>query len=133
MENREHARKLLDPVHVTDIQAIDRFLVLARYGTLLNASASGLLIDIQPNDLSPELLHNELTLDDIIGDDIVMKVVEMSLEIDGKIVRAQKTTQDSYEIAIDFAANAPAYWRECFAELLPIRGEFSHLQHAHLN
>lgn len=133
MEKREHARKLLDPIHVTDIQAIDRFMVLARYGTLLNASASGLLIEIQPRDLSPEVLHDELTLDDIVGDDVVMKVVEMSLEIDGKIVRAQKTAHGRYEIAIDFAANAPAYWRECFAELLPNRGEFSHIQHAHLN
>ncbi len=133
MEKREYTRKLLDPIHVTDIQAVDRFMVLARYGTLLNASASGVLIEIQPNDLSPELLHNELTLDAITGDDIMMKVVEMSLEIDGKIVRAQETACGSYEIAIDFAANAPAYWHECFAELLPHRGEFSHVQHAHLN
>ncbi len=133
MEKREYTRKLLDPVHVTDIQAIDRFTVLARYGTLVNASASGLLIEVQPNDLGPELLHNELTFDDILGDDVVMKIVEMSLEIDGKIMRAQQTPQGSYEIAIDFAANAPAYWRECFADLLPNRGEFSHIQHAHLN
>ncbi len=93
MEKREYTRKLLDPVHVTDIQAIDRFTVLARYGTVLNASATGLLIAVQRNDLGPELQQNELSLDAIQGDDVMMKVVEMSLEIDGKIVRAQETNQ----------------------------------------
>ncbi len=63
----------------------------------------------------------------------MMKVVEMSLEIDGKIVRSDETAPGRYEIAIDFAANAPAYWRECFAELLPERGELSRHTHAHLN
>ncbi len=133
MEKREYGRKLLDPIHVTDIQVIDRFMTLARYGTVLNASATGLLIEVQRNDLSPELQHNELTLDVMKGEDVMMKVVEMSLEIDGQIVRADETAQGNYTIAIDFAANAPAYWRECFAELLPQRGEFSHTPHAHLN
>lgn len=133
MEKREYNRKLLDPIHVTDIQVIDRFMTLARYGTVLNASATGLLIEVQRNDLSPEFQHNELTLDAVQGDDVMMKVVEMSLGIDGKIVRTHETAQGNYEIAIDFAANAPAYWRECFAELLPQRGELSHIQHAHLN
>jgi hypothetical protein len=133
MEKREYSRKLLDPIHVTDIQLIDRFMILTRYGTILNASATGLLIEIQRHDLSPELQDNELTLDDLHGDEVMMKIVEMSLDIDGTIVRAHETVRGSYEIAIDFTANAPAYWRECFAELLPQRGEFSHIQHAHLN
>jgi len=133
MEKREYSRKLLDPIHVTDIQVPDRFIILAHYGTILNASATGLLIEIQRHDLSPELQHNELTLDALHGDEMMMKIVEMSLDIDGKIVRTNETAHGSYEIAIDFAANAPAYWRECFAELLPQRGEFSHIQHAHLN
>lgn len=133
MEKREYTRKLLDPLHVTDIQAIDRFILLAGYGTVLNASATGLLIEIQPNDLSPELQHNELMLDAIQGSDVMMKIVEMRLEIDGKVVRAHETAHGCYEIAIDFTANAPAYWRECFADLLPQRGEYSRIQHAHLN
>jgi len=107
--------------------------ILARYGTVINASATGLLIEIQRHDLSPEFLHQDLPLDAVLGGEVIMKVVEMSLDIDGTIVRAKETTQGNFEIAIDFAANAPAYWRECFAELLPHRGEVSHIQHAHLN
>jgi hypothetical protein len=133
MEKRDYNRKLLEPVHVTDIQAVDRLMILARYGTVLNASATGLLIEIQRNDLGPALQHRVLTLDAIQGDEVMMQVVEMRLDIDGTIVRAHETAQGSYEIAIDFAASAPAYWRECFAELLPQRGEFSRMQRAHLN
>ena len=65
MEKREYSRKLLDPIHVTDIQVIDRFMTLARYGTVLNASATGLLIEVQRNDLSPELQRKEFTLEAI--------------------------------------------------------------------
>jgi hypothetical protein len=133
MERREYSRKLLDPIHVMDIEVIDDPMILARYGTVLNASATGLLIEIQRNDLGPDFQHDEVTLDAIRGIEVMMKVVEMSLEIDGTIVRGQKTAQGHYEIAIDFAANAPAYWRECFAELLPQRGELSLMQRAHLN
>ncbi len=41
MENREYSRKCLDPIHITDMQVIDRFMTLACYGTVLNASATG--------------------------------------------------------------------------------------------
>ena len=133
MERREYSRKLLDPIHVEDIQASDQLIILARYGTVINASATGLLIEIQRHDLSPEFLHQALPLGAILGGEVIMKVVEMSLDIDGTIVRAHETAQGNFEIAIDFAANAPSYWRECFAELLPHRGEVSHIQHAHLN
>jgi hypothetical protein len=133
MEKRQYSRKLLDPIHVTEIQAIDHLMMLARYGTVLNASATGLLIEVQYHDLGPEFQHDKLTIDAIRGTDVMMKVVEMSLDIDGTIVRAQQTAHGTYEIAIDFATNAPAYWRECFAELLPQRGEFSRILHAHLN
>ena len=133
MERRPYSRKLLDPIHVEDIQVIDRLMPLGRYGAVLNASASGLLIEIQRCDLNPELLHGELSLNSMCGDDVMMKVVEMSLEIDGTIVRAEETAQGNYEIAIDFAAKAPAYWRECFAEFLPHRGEIDSMQRAHLS
>jgi hypothetical protein len=133
MERRTYDRKLLDPIHVEDIQVIDHLAPLARCGVVLNASASGLLIEIQRCDLNPEFLYGESSLDSVCGDNVMMKVVEMSLEIDGTIVRAKETAQGAYEIAIDFAANAPAYWRECFAEFLPKRGEIDAMQRAHLN
>ena len=133
MERRTYDRKLLDPIHVEDIQILDHAAPLARCGVVLNASASGLLIEVQRCDLSPEFLHGESSLDSVCGNDVMMKVVEMSLDIDGTIVRAKETAQGVYEIAIDFAANAPAYWRECFAEFLPERGEIDAMQRTHLN
>jgi hypothetical protein len=133
MEKRAYNRKLLDPIHVTDMQIADRSMILARGGTVLNASATGLLIEIQPHDLGPEFQNQALTFDAIRGEEITMKVAEMSLEIEGSFVRSHQTAQGSYEIAIDFAANAPAYWRESFAELLPQQGECHRIEHAHFN
>ena len=53
----------------------------------------------------------------------MMKIVEMDLEIDGQIVRVHHAEQERLEIAVDFAENAPAYWRQCLADLLPSLGE----------
>lgn len=133
MEKREYNRKLLDPIHVTNVQAIDRLMILAGYGTVLNASATGLLIEVQRCDVGPELQEHTLTLETVKGEDVTMEVVEMSLHIEGTIIRTHETARGSYEIAIDFAASAPAYWRECFAELLPQRGEFNQMERAPLN
>ena len=123
MERRKYVRKLLDPIHISDMQATDRLIVLALYGTILNASATGLLIGVKRGDLSPEMLDPTFPLDVIEGECVTMKIVEMELEIDGRIVRVRHTEQECVEIAVDFTENAPTYWRECLAELLPSLGE----------
>ena len=106
-----------------DMHAVDQQLLLAHHGTLLNASATGLLIRITPQELNPELLENDRSLRFLRGEYVTMKIVEMELEIDGTIVRMRREQQDGYELAIDFTDNAPVYWRECLAELLPGLGE----------
>ena len=119
VEQREYHRKLLAPIHVSDIQAADRCVCLARYGTIVNASATGLLIHVNPQNLNPEILQHNLPLEGIKGDYVTMKIVEMELEMDGTVMRARHLDQRLCELAIDFSDNAPAYWRECLAELLP--------------
>jgi len=123
VEQREYNRKLLAPIHVADIQAADRCVCLAHHGTIVNASATGLLIHVNPQNLNPEMLQHNLPLEGIKGDYVTMKIVEMELEIDGTVMRARRLDQGLCELAIDFSDNAPAYWRECLAELLPGLGE----------
>ena len=123
MTRRQYPRKLLDPIHVVDVKVVDRLTSLARYGTLRNASATGLLIEVSHSDLSPELVQQTLPLEDLVGEMVMMKIVEMDLEIDGRIVRTRCAEQGGVEIAVDFTDNAPAYWRECLADLLPGPGE----------
>jgi hypothetical protein len=59
------------------------------------------------------------------GEHVVMHIVEMALDIDGKIVRIQQSAPEWVDIAIDFTESAPAYWRECLADLLPGPGEMT--------
>jgi hypothetical protein len=123
VEQREYHRKFLAPIHVADIQAVDRSVCLAHYGTIVNASATGLLIHVHAQHLHPEMLEHDLALESVEGDYVTMKIVEMELEIDGTVMRAHHLDQGLCELALDFSDNAPAYWRECLADLLPGLGE----------
>jgi hypothetical protein len=127
MELRKNGRKLLDPIHVIDIRLLDTNIILARYGTILNTSTAGLLIGVCPGDVSPEVVQNKLPLSCIEEQFVFMTIDEMNLQIDGRVVRFCYNAQGMLEIAIDFSANTPAYWRECFADLLPTQGEFEQI------
>ena len=105
------------------MRTTDRLTVLAHDGTILNASTTGLLIRVDRDALSSEVFQHNVPLTTIEGEHVVMQIVEMALEIDGKIVRAHQIAPTWYEIAIDYTDNAPEYWRECLAELLPGLGE----------
>jgi hypothetical protein len=123
MNRRQYDRKLLDPIHVTEIKAPGKSIVLAHHGTILNASASGLLIRILCSDLNAEILRHTIPLHTLEGEPVTMTILEMALDIDGRVVRAHQSAPEWYDIAIDFTDNAPPYWRECLAELLPSLGE----------
>jgi len=123
MDRRQSPRKRLDPIHIAEMKTTDRRTVLVHHGTILNASATGLLIRVERDALNPEILQHDVPLTTIEGEHVVMQIVEMALEIDGKIVRAHQTAPTWCEIAIDYTDNAPEYWRECLADLLPGLGE----------
>ena len=127
MERRDNPRKLLDPIHVADIYAVDRMLTLVRYGTIRNASATGLLIEVQREDMSSAFVEHDLTLEDVVGDVVSLTIVEMELALDAQIARTHEVDATRCEIAVDFAEYAPAYWRESLAELLPNLGEMEQI------
>ena len=123
MDRRQYPRKRLDPIHIAEMKTLDQLTVLAHHGTILNVSATGLLIRVDRNALSRDLFRHDVPLTIIEGAYVVMQIVEMALEIDGKIVRAHQAAPGWCEIAVDFTDNAPEYWRECLADLLPGLGE----------
>jgi hypothetical protein len=125
MQRRRYPRKVLDPIHVTDMRTVDELCSLASYGTILNSSATGLLIRVSRRDLSPEMRRYTLPLDIVVGKHVMMTIAEMNLDIYGRIVRTYHAEPGLVEIAIDFTDNAPTYWRECLAELLPSLGEMA--------
>jgi hypothetical protein len=125
MNRRQYARKALDPIHVAAITVGERPTILASAGTLLNASATGLLIRVSCRVLNPAMVQPNGTLAVPQGTLMRMHIVEMALDIDGEMVRIDQTGPEWWDIAIDFTASAPVYWRECLADLLPSVGEMT--------
>jgi hypothetical protein len=125
MNRRQYARKALDPMHVAEITVGERPTVLASAGTLLNASATGLLIRVSCRALNPAMVQSKGALAVPKGTLIMMHMVAMAQDIDGAIVRIDQTGPEWWDIAMDFTASAPAYWRECLADLLPSVGEMT--------
>jgi hypothetical protein len=123
MNKRQFPRKLLDPIHIAEMKVVDRLTVLAHSGTIINASATGLLIRVHHRALHPELLRNNVALATLPGEHVVMHIVEMALDIEGTIVRTHQATPEWMDIGVDLTESAPAYWRECLMDLLPGLGD----------
>jgi hypothetical protein len=92
---------------------------------LLNASATGLLIRVSCRALSPAMVQSNGALAVPKGTLMMMHMVAMAQDIDGAMVRIDQTGPEWWDIAMDFTASAPAYWRECLADLLPSVGEMT--------
>jgi hypothetical protein len=112
-------------MHVTAITVGERPTVLASAGTLLNASATGLLIRVNYRALNPALVQSNGALAVPQGTLMRMHIVAMALDIDGELARMKQIDPEWWDIAMDFTASAPAYWRECLADLLPSVGEMT--------
>ena len=125
MRSRERLaeRKLLGAIHFANLTALDRFVLLARNGTIVDASASGFLLKVPRKELVPKVLKSNLTIECLVGERVMLQISEMNLEIDGIVTRTKLIGKGNFEIAIDFSEDAPPYWRECLIDLLPNIGE----------
>jgi hypothetical protein len=117
-------RKNVIGLEVKNLTALEPFSILARKGTLVDASSTGLLLRVDRKDIVPRSLRQNLTLSTIEGEHVVFHIKEMDLEMDGKIARTRFIGNGVFEVAIDFTAEAPEYWRESLMDLLPTPEEF---------
>lgn len=117
-------RKETYPVRVSHLSSTDNFTKIAKNGEIVEASSTGLLMQISRKDLVPQHLRNNLNIDCLIGDSVFVRLVDMDLEISGVVARTQFLGKEGFLIAIDYTADAPEYWRECLMELLPTPHEF---------
>lgn len=122
-QRRISPRKELATVLVSYVASMDDLAKIARNCEILDASASGLLLLIKRKDLVPQALRSNLTLDSLIGDRIFLRIEDMNLEISGKITRTKFLGKAGFHVAIDYTEDAPEYWRQCLADLLPSPGE----------
>ena len=128
LEKRTSPRKLLDPIHVTQMTTADRSRRLARHGTIVDASATGMLIRVCRSDLAPHLRQQTPAVDALVGIHVMMTIVEMDLVLDGTIARAGHPEPGCVDLAVDLTDTAPTYWRECLVELLPGVGEIDAME-----
>jgi hypothetical protein len=116
-------RKEVTPIHVAYLTSLDDFAKLAKNCEIVEASASGLLLHVDRQDLIPASLKKTLSIDALIGDRVFMHLEELNLEISGVITRTQLLGKKGFHIAVDYSEDAPEYWRECLMDLLPQPGE----------
>jgi len=122
-ERRLANRKIVDAVVVSDVTAMSNYNVLARQGAIVDASTRGFLLQIEREDLIPEEFRSNLSLESLVGQQLVLFLPQMNLDLDGVVKRATHTGKGTFEIAVDFSAEVPEYWRECLIDLLPAPGE----------
>lgn len=123
-ERRQSPRKEVSPLGISSLTSVDSAARIARSGSIIDASTTGILITVQRKDLIPKFLRNNLTLESLIGDSVLIHIDMMDLELSGKITRTKFLGRDGgFEIAIDYTEEAPLYWRECLVDLLPDPGE----------
>ncbi len=120
---RSSPRKATHPVHVAYITSLDDFTKITKNCLIIQASASGLLLQVRRKDLIPAHLREVLTLECLVGDRVFMHLEDMNLEISGTVARTQLSGKSGFLIAVDYSEDAPEYWRHCLMDLLPQPGE----------
>lgn len=124
-ERRVAARKVVDFIHVAELTSLSSYSVIAHEGIIIDASRSGFLLRIARTQLVPKEFRENLTLEALLGHQVVMYLPQMNLDLDGTITRAAHVGKGSFEIAVTFSADVPEYWRDCLVDLLPAPGEIT--------
>ena len=110
-------------IKIKNFTSLDHAEVISKSATLIDASHTGFLLHIQRPDLLAQFARESLTLNEILGSKVILLLDQMNLELSGKVVRTGRINKNTFEVAIDYSAEAPDYWRECLIDLLPRPGE----------
>lgn len=111
--------KDLAKLTLDSFSSLDNLQKLAKFGQIVEASSSGILIKFRREDFVSKELRSNLNIDQLVGQDIFFTIHEMNLEISGKVARTKFLGKDGFLVAVDYTADAPEYWRECLMDLLP--------------
>lgn len=122
-QKRHAIRKTVREIHVTELTSLSNYAVIAHEGQIIDASSSGFCLIVDRQSLVPRDLKSTLTLEAIIGQQVVMFLPDMNLDLDGTIRRTHHRGRGKFEVAVEFSPEVPEYWRECLVDLLPAPGE----------
>jgi hypothetical protein len=120
---RSSPRKETTPVFVSYIASMENLSKLTKQAQIIQASSSGLLIHVKRDELVASNLRKNLSIDDLVGERVLIRLDDMNLELSGTVARTQFLGKEGFHIAVDYSDEAPEYWRECLMDLLPIPGE----------
>ncbi len=124
VEKRVSERIETSAIRVKNLTSLDHAEVIAKSAVLIDASHTGFLIHVSRADLLAQFTRDSLTLNEILGSKMILLLEQMNLELTGTVVRTKRINKGLFEVAIDYTAEAPDYWRECLIDLLPRPGEF---------
>lgn len=116
-------RKELEEIHVAELTSLSSYGVIAKEAIITDASHSGFLMLLDRKALVPKEYRDSLSLNKLVGHQVVMYLPQMNLDLDGTVTRAEHRGKGQFEIAVRFSDETPAYWRECLVDLLPAPGE----------
>lgn len=122
-DRRAAARKIVDFIHVSELTSLSNYSVIAREAVIIDASQSGFLMKIDRSQLVPKEFRDNLTMDSLVGQQVVMYLPQMNLDLDGTVTRATHVGKGLFELAVTFSSEVPEYWRGCLVDLLPAPGE----------
>ena len=122
-KKRVAKRKETEIIEVIDLTSLSSYQMVATVGQIVNASTSGFLMYIDRVHLSQQTLRESLSIDQIVGENVVLFLPQMSLDLEGKITRTKHRGKGVFEVAVQFSDNVPEYWRECLIDLFPAPGE----------
>jgi len=116
---RKSIGKELAQLTLDSFSSLENLERLAKYGQVVEASTSGILIHFNREDFLKKELRSNLNIDSLIGSKVYFNIHEMDLEISGTVARTQFLGKKGFYVAVDYSSDAPEYWRECLMDLLP--------------
>jgi hypothetical protein len=120
---RSEPRKELRPLEISKMSSLENLMKISSGGQLVEASISGFKITIARDQLIPIQLRKDLSLDSLVGMNVLIHLMDLNLEVSGRVTRTRFVGKKSFELGIDYSDDAPEYWRECLVDLLPRPGE----------
>ena len=118
-DRREAPREKLNPIEIRGLTSLDHLTLLSRTGHIVDASKTGFLLHVSRKNLVPQKFRETLSLDELVGDRVILMIDPLNLEIGGCIARTKRLNKETYEIVVDFSSDAPEYWREALLDMLP--------------
>lgn len=123
-DRRVAPREKLAPIEVRGLMSLDHLTQISRHAVIVEASKTGFLLNINRKDLIPKQFRDAISLAELEGDQLLLTIDPMDLEISGRIARTKRLDKETYEVAVDYSEDSPEYWREALMDMLPRSSDY---------